>query len=93
MGAAVEEEHLLSFVNLCDKVILAKENEDHNDDVGPLISVDEDNDVEVDYDFHNDGAFVQIELGLREEDIADMKGLSQIRPTLQGDRRHKLDQF
>ena len=41
MGAAVEEEHPLLFVNLCDKVILAEEHKDHDDDVGPLISIDE----------------------------------------------------
>jgi len=57
-GAAVEEEHLLSFV-------------DANED-----------DVEVDYEFHNDGAFVQVELSLEDEDVEE-KSLSQIRPTLQ----------
>jgi len=39
-------------------------------------------DVEVDYEFHNDGAFVQVELSLEDEDVEE-KSLSQIRPTLQ----------
>jgi hypothetical protein len=51
-GAAVEEEHLLSFF------------------------------VEVDYEFHNDGAFMQVELSLEDKDVEE-KSLSQIRPTLQ----------
>ncbi len=43
-----------------------------------------DNDiVEVDYEFHNDVAFVQTELGLKEEDVEEVQGLSQIGPTLQ----------
>jgi hypothetical protein len=37
----------------------------------------------VDYEFHNDAAFVQVELGLNDEDVGEMDGLSQIRPTLQ----------
>jgi hypothetical protein len=57
-GAAVEEEHLLSFI-------------DANED-----------DVEVDFEFYNDGAFVQVELSLEDEDVEE-KSLSQIRPTLQ----------
>ena len=35
-----------------------KRHEDHNDDVEPPMSV---NDAEVDYEFHNDAAFVQVE--------------------------------
>ncbi len=46
-----------------------KGHEDHNNDVEPLMNVYEDNDVEVDYEFHNDAAFVQIELGLKETDV------------------------
>ena len=57
-GAAVEEEHLLSFI-------------DANED-----------DVEVDFEFYNNGAFVQVELSLEDEDVEE-KSLSQIRPTLQ----------
>jgi len=41
------------------------------------------NDVEVDYEFHNNAAFIQIELSLEDEDVEEMEGLSQIRPTLQ----------
>jgi hypothetical protein len=55
-------------------------HEDHDDDVEPPMSI---NDVEVDYEFHNDTAFVQVELCLEDEDVEEMEGLSQIRPTLQ----------
>ena len=55
-GAAVEEEHLPSFVDI---------------------------DVVVDYEFHNDAAFVQVELSLKDEDVKETEGISQIRPTLQ----------
>ena len=41
------------------------------------------NEVEVDYEFHNDTAFVQVELSLEDEDVEETKDLSQIRPTLQ----------
>ena len=41
------------------------------------------NEVEVDYEFHNDTAFVQVELSLEDEDVEETKGLSHIRPTLQ----------
>jgi hypothetical protein len=37
----------------------------------------------VDYEFHNNIAFVQIELRLEEEDVEEVQGLSQIWPTLQ----------
>jgi hypothetical protein len=40
------------------------------------------NDVEVDYEFHNDAAFMQVELSLEDKDVEE-KSLSQIRPTLQ----------
>jgi hypothetical protein len=141
-GAVVEEEHLLSIVNICDDVsiiqvdieavcVLAlvtlsidyefgnvtdyddipdletptecddkevfkwkascsskaslqhKGHEDHNNDTEPSMSVSEDNDVEMDYEFHDDAAFVQIELGLKETDVEEAQGLSQIKPTLQ----------
>jgi hypothetical protein len=60
-----------------------KGHEDRNDDMEPLMSVYEDDDVEVDYEFHNNAAFVQIELGLEELDVEEVHGLSQTRPTLQ----------
>jgi hypothetical protein len=154
-GAAVEEEHLLSFVNMCDCICMQvdieeahasapivsidyglgnvcysshnfghsrgvwnndedildletptecedkeevsewkagcsskaslphKGHENHNNDMEPLMNVYKDDDVEVEYEFHNNVAFVQIELGLEEEDVEEVQGLSQIRPTLQ----------
>jgi len=36
-------------------------HEDHDNDVEPLMSTDE---VEVEYEFHNNTAFVQVEFGL-----------------------------
>ncbi len=60
-----------------------KESEDHNDDMGSLMNADEADEIEVDYKFHNNTACVQIELGLEEEDVEELKGISQIRPTLQ----------
>jgi hypothetical protein len=57
-----------------------KRHEDHDNDVEPPKSVD---DVEVDYEFHNDAALVQVEFNLKDEDFEETKGLSQIRPTLQ----------
>jgi hypothetical protein len=140
-GAAVEEEHLLSIVNICDDVSIVqvdieaayvltpitsidykfgnvsdyddildletptksddeevfewkascsskaslqhKRHEDHDNDAEPLMSVYEDDDIEVDYEFHNNAAFVQIELGLKEMDVEEAQFLNQIRPTLQ----------
>ncbi len=41
------------------------------------------NNVEVDYEFHNNAAFVQVELCLEDEDVEETEDLSQIRPTLQ----------
>jgi hypothetical protein len=55
-------------------------HEDHDDDVEPPNSED---DVEVDYEFHNNTAFVQVEFGLEDEDVEETEGLSLIRPTLQ----------
>jgi hypothetical protein len=60
-----------------------KGHENHNNDVGPPMSVYEDDGIEVDYEFHSNVAFVQIELELEEEDVEEVQGLSQIRPTLQ----------
>ena len=34
-------------------------------------------DVEVDNEFHNDAAFVQVELSLKDEDVEETEGLSQ----------------
>jgi hypothetical protein len=98
-GAAVEEEHLLSFIDVCDDNVILntgasmmymredeekvselktsctseprlsnKRHEDHDDDVEPPMSED---DVEVDYEFHNDGAFMQVELSLEDEDVEE----------------------
>ena len=57
-------------------------HEDHGNDVELSMSV---NDVEGDYEFHNDTAFVQVEIGLKDKDVEveETEGLSQIRPTLQ----------
>ena len=55
-------------------------HEDHDDDVEPSMSTDE---VEVEYEFDNNTAFVQVEFGLEDEDVEETEGLSQIRPTLQ----------
>jgi len=55
-------------------------HEDHNDDVEPPMSADK---VEVEYEFHNNTAFVQVEFGLEDKDVEETEGLSQIRPTLQ----------
>jgi hypothetical protein len=60
-----------------------KGHEDHDNDVEPLKSIYEADGVKVDFEFHNDIASVQIELGLVEEDVEEVQGLSQIRPTLQ----------
>ena len=56
-----------------------KRYEDHDNDVEPPMSG---NDVEVDYEFHNNTAFVQVELCLENEDVEE-KSLCQRRPTLQ----------
>jgi hypothetical protein len=60
-----------------------KENEDHNNDVEHLMSISDHKEVTVDYEFHNNAAFLQIELGLEEADVKEVQGLSEIRPTLQ----------
>ena len=64
------------------KASLLKEHDDHNNNVEPPMSASDDDQVKVDYEFHNDAAFVQIELGLEEADVEEVQGLSQIRPTL-----------
>ena len=61
----------------------SERHEDHDNDVEHLMSVNEINDIDVDHEFHNDVAFVQIELGLEEEDVEETEGLSLLRPTLQ----------
>jgi hypothetical protein len=48
--------------------------------VEPPTSVD---DIEVEYEFHNNAAFVQVEFGIEDEDVEKTEGLSQIWPTLQ----------
>jgi hypothetical protein len=60
-----------------------KGHEDYSNDVEPTMSIYEDDDIEVEYEFHNDVAFVQIELGLEEEYVEEVQGLSQIRLNLQ----------
>ena len=57
-----------------------KRHEDCDNDVEPPMSA---NDVEVDYEFQNDAAIVQVELSLNDEDYEEADGLSQIWPTLQ----------
>ncbi len=47
------------------------------------MNIDKDAVIEVDYKFHNNAAFLQIELGLKEKDGEEWTGLSQIRPTMQ----------
>ncbi len=42
-----------------------KGHEDHDDEVEPLVSIYEIDDVEVDHEFHNNVAFMQIELELK----------------------------
>jgi hypothetical protein len=55
-------------------------SEAHDDDVEPPMR---DDDIEVDYESHNDAASVQVELSLEDEDVEETEGLSQIRSTLQ----------
>ncbi len=43
-------------------------HEDQDDDVKPPMSV-----AEVDYEFHNDAAFVQVGLSLEDEDVEETK--------------------
>jgi hypothetical protein len=72
-----------SKTSCASKASSLKENEDHDNDVEPPMSIGDDKEVGVDYEFHNDAAFVQIELGLEEADVEKVQGLSEIRPTLQ----------
>jgi hypothetical protein len=51
-------------------------HEDHNNEGEPLMSINEDKVVEVDYDFRKGIAFMQIELGLKEEDVEEVQGKS-----------------
>ena len=63
-------------INCASEARLSNErHEDHDDVVKPPICVND--------EFHNNTAFVQIELGLKDEDVEETEGLSQIRPTLQ----------
>ncbi len=57
-----------------------KGHADHDDDVEPPMSTVK---VEVEYEFHNNTALVQVEFGLEDEEVEETEGLSQIRPTLQ----------
>ena len=57
-----------------------KGHEDHDDDMEPPMSTDE---VEVEYEFDNNTAFVQFEFGLEDKDVEEKEqGLSLTRPTL-----------
>jgi hypothetical protein len=60
-------------------------HEDRNDDAGPLMNIENSINKEVDYKFHSNVSFVQIELGLEEEDIDDnAKSINlRVKPTLQ----------
>jgi hypothetical protein len=55
-------------------------HKDHDDDVEPPMSVI---DVEVDFEFYNIAALVQVELSIKDEDVEETKDLSQIRPAIQ----------
>jgi len=62
----------------------SKRQEDCDDDVEPPMSVNENNDIDVDYEFHNNVAFMKIKLGLEDKDVEENEqGLSLIRPPLQ----------
>ncbi len=81
--AAVEEEHLLSEVNMEveDKV----KYEFHNDAAVGFLCLDM-NDAFIKVQVVENNAFVQIELGLEEEDVENedkLDDVSQIRPTVQ----------
>ncbi len=80
-----DEEEVLEWKAGCSsKASLHREgHEDHNSDVEPPMSVYEDNNVEVEYEFHNNVAFVQNELELEEKDVEEVQDLSQIQTTLQ----------
>ena len=76
-----EEKEFELRVTCASEVRLNNEgHEDHDDDVEPPMSTDK---VEVEYEFHNNTTFVQVEFGLEDEDVEETEGLSQIRPTLQ----------
>ena len=75
-----EEKVSESNASCASEVRLSNErHEDHDNDVESPMSG---NDIEVDYEFHNDAAFVHVELSLKDKDV-EAKSLSQIRPTLQ----------
>ena len=73
-----EDEEMSKWKASCSsKASLQHEgHEDHDNDAEPLIGVYENNDVEMGYKFHNDAAFVQIELTLEEEDVEEVQGLT-----------------
>ncbi len=54
------------------KASLLKGHEVHNDDVEPPMSTSDEDEVEVDYEFHNNTAFLQIELRLKERDVEEV---------------------
>ena len=77
-----EEEKVSELKTRCasEAHLSNKRHEDHDNDMEPPISV---SDVVVDYEFHSDTAFVQVELSLEYKDVEETEGLSQIMPTLQ----------
>ena len=55
-----DEDVFASKISCASKAsLLSKEHEDHDDDVEPSMSVNDDNEVEVDCEFYNNAAFVQ----------------------------------
>ena len=56
-----EDKEIVSELKTCASKasLLSKEHEDHDDDVEPSMSVNDDNEVEVDCEFYNNAAFVQ----------------------------------
>jgi hypothetical protein len=53
-------------------------HEDHDNDVEPHMCVSKNNDIDMDYEFHNDVAFVQIELALNDKEVEETEGLSPL---------------
>ncbi len=81
--AAVQEEHLLSVLDM--EVVNKVEYEFHNDAAVGFLCLDINN-AFIKVQVVENNAFVQIELGLEEEDVEnedELDEISQIRPTLQ----------
>ena len=56
-------------------------------DVKPPMSVSY---VEVDYELHNNTAFIQVEKSLQYKDVEETEGLSQIRPSAGNNKASKM---